>query len=56
MENENIMVVLEALAEKIRSLELELKLRDYDIKRLTEEKEELMRQREALCRREDENA
>lgn len=37
MDNKNIETILEALAEKIRDLELELSLRDYDIKKLKEE-------------------
>ena len=37
MDQKNIETVLQALAEKIRDLELEVSLRDYDIKKLNEE-------------------
>jgi hypothetical protein len=41
MDQKNIETILEALVEKIRDLELEVSLRDYDIKKLKEENEKL---------------
>ncbi len=56
MEEKNCSIILEVLAEKIRSLEVEVSLKDYEIKNLKEEKAELIRQRDALCREEKKNA
>ena len=41
MDSKNFETILETLAEKIRDLELEVSLRDYDIKKLKEENETL---------------
>lgn len=43
MDQKNIETILESLAEKIRDLELELDLRDYDIKNLKEENAKLQK-------------
>jgi FtsZ-binding cell division protein ZapB len=48
MESKDLGIVLETLAEKIRSLEVEVSLRDYDIKRLKEENERLKKENEEL--------
>ena len=44
MEQKNIEIILSALAEKISELELEVSLRDYDIKKLKEENTTLRRE------------
>jgi hypothetical protein len=41
MESKYLEIVLTVLAEKIRELELELSLRDYDLKKAKEENETL---------------
>lgn len=41
MESKDLEIVLTALAEKIRSLEFELQLRDYDLRKAKEENETL---------------
>ena len=48
-------IVLEALAEKIDRLRGEIFVRDMEIERLKEERAELIRQRDALCRKDIEN-
>ena len=48
-------IVLEALAEKIDRLRGEIFVRDIEIERLKEENAELKRQRDALCRMENED-
>jgi hypothetical protein len=49
-------VVLEALAEQIDRLRGEVFIRGCEIERLKEENAELKRQRDALCRKETDNA
>lgn len=41
MDQKNIETILEALAEKIRDLELKVSLRDYEINKLKEENERM---------------
>lgn len=41
MDKKNIEVILKALAEKISELEMEVGLRDFDIRKLKEENEKL---------------
>lgn len=55
MKDQNTEIILETLAEKIRELELEVSFKNYEINNLKEEKAELIRQREALCRRDNDN-
>lgn len=55
MKDQNTKIILETLAEKIRELELEVSLKNYEITNLKEEKAELIRQREALCRKDIDN-
>lgn len=53
MKDQNTKTILETLAEKIRELELEVSLKDYEITKLKEEKAELIKQRGALFREEN---
>ncbi len=53
MEEKNLRIVLEVLAEKIASLEVEVSLRDYDIKRLKKENEELRWHLDPIRKREE---
>lgn len=48
MEEKNTQIILETLAEKIRSLEVEVSLRDYEIRNLKEENERLKKESEEL--------
>ena len=41
MSDRNLGTILDALAEKIKSLELDIRLKDHDIKRLEEDKKML---------------
>lgn len=56
MKDNNLKIVLEALAEKISSLEVDIYLKGKEVERLKEENTELKRQRDALCRKETDNA
>ena len=53
MDQKNIETVLSALAEKIRDLELEVSLREYEIERLKKENEELRWHLNPIGKRED---
>lgn len=53
MDQKNLETILEALAEKIRDLELEVSLRDYEIEKLKKENEELRWHLDPVRKRED---
>lgn len=55
MKDNNLKIVLEALAEKISSLEVDSYLKGKEVERLKEENAELKRQRDALCRKDGGN-
>lgn len=51
MEKNTFDTVIEVLSSEIRNLKLDIYLKDAEIERLNAEKAELVRQRDALCRR-----
>ena len=53
MDQKNIETILEALADKIRDLELKVSLRDYEIDMLKKENEELRWHLDPIGKRED---
>ena len=55
MKDKYLEKILETLAEKICILEVDVYLKESEIKRLKEENAELRRQRDALCRRDADN-
>lgn len=51
MDKNTFDTVIEVLTAEIRNLKLDIYLKDSEIDRLNAEKAELVRQRDALCRR-----